>query len=55
LTKSPNSFPRPEILINETATAAPNNSKTMETVVDVGSPSVEKESLIQKCYCFLKS
>ena len=44
MTKSPNSFPKLDILINETATAAPNNSKTMETVVDVGRPRVLKKS-----------
>jgi len=31
-------------LINATATAAPNNSKTIETVVDVGIPIVLKKS-----------
>jgi len=34
----------PEILITAMATDAPNNSKTIETVVDVGSPKVLKVS-----------
>ena len=36
--------PVAKILINETATAAPNSSNTIETVVDVGIPRVLKKS-----------
>ena len=36
--------PDAKILINETATAAPNSSNTIETVVDVGIPRVLKKS-----------
>ena len=43
-TKSPNSPPPANILINETATAAPRSSNTIETVVDVGIPNVLKKS-----------
>ena len=40
----PTEFGSFEILINDKQTAAPNNSKTIDTVVEVGKPTVLNES-----------